>query len=227
MTLATAILLLGIYSTGLSSQNNSTTVRGTPQSSTPATSSTNATQDQNGATNQQAPATNPPSSAQSTTSPKPRTTKKRVHKKPPSVVPCDAPTATTASNGSNPAPELNTPAAADTTQGSSTAPAKNCPPEKKTIVRQGGTAEPSIQLAGSDQASQKRNDANQMLGSTEENLKKIAELQLSAAQKDTVAQIRQFVDQSKAALADGDVERGSTLAWKAKLLSDDLVTPQK
>jgi hypothetical protein len=35
------------------------------------------------------------------------------------------------------------------------------------------------------------------------------------------------VDQSKVALADGDVERGRTLAWKAKLLSDDLVTPQK
>lgn len=219
MTLATAILLLVFYSTGLSSQN-SATVQGTPQSASPATSGTDATQDQNGATN-------PPSSTQSTTSPKPHTAKKRAHKKPPSVIPCDPPTATTASNGSNPAPEPNAPGSADTSQGSSTPAAKTCPPEKKTIVRQGGTAEPSIQLAGSDQASQKRNSANQMLGSTEENLKKIAELQLSPAQKDTVSQIRQFVDQSKAALADGDVERGSTLAWKAQLLSEDLVKPQK
>ena len=81
--------------------------------------------------------------------------------------------------------------------------------------------------AGGDQASQKRNAANQMLGSTEANLKKIAGLQLSDAQKGTVAQIRQFVDQSKAALAAGDVERGNTLAWKAQLLSEDLAEPPK
>lgn len=94
-------------------------------------------------------------------------------------------------------------------------------------MRQGGTAEPSIQLAGGDQASQKRDAVNQMLGSTEANLKKIAGLQLSATQQDTVSQIRQFVEQSKSALADGDVERGKTLAWKAQLLSEDLINPTK
>jgi hypothetical protein len=113
----------------------------------------------------------------------------------------------------------------ETSQTKASATPKNCPPEK-IVVRQGGTAEPSIQLAGGDQASQKRDAANHMLGSAQENLKKIAGLQLSAAQKDTVSQIHQFVDQSKAALAAGDVERGSTLAWKAQLLSEDLV-PQK
>lgn len=94
-------------------------------------------------------------------------------------------------------------------------------------MRQGGAAEPSIQLAGGDQASQKRDDTSRMLGSAEANLRKIAGLQLSAAQEDTVSQIRQFIDQSKAALADGDVERGNTLAWKAQVLSEDLVKPQK
>ena len=94
-------------------------------------------------------------------------------------------------------------------------------------MRQGGTAEPSIQLAGGDQASQKKDAVKQMLGSTEANLKKIAGLPLSDAQKGTVVQIHQFVDQSKAALAAGDVERGNTLAWKAQLLSEDLVQPQK
>lgn len=82
-------------------------------------------------------------------------------------------------------------------------------------------------MAGGAQVSQNRADANQMLGSTEANLKKIAGLQLSEAQKDTVVQIRQFVDQSKEALASGDAERGKTLAWKAQLLSQDLVEPQK
>ena len=66
-----------------------------------------------------------------------------------------------------------------------------------------------------------------MLGTTEANLKKIAELQLNDAQKGTVVQIRQFVDQSKAALAEGDAERGKTLAWKAQLLSEDLIQPPK
>jgi len=94
-------------------------------------------------------------------------------------------------------------------------------------VRQGGTTEPAIRLAGGDQESQKRNEANQMLGSTDANLKKISGIQLSPEQQDTVSQIQQFVVESKAALAAGDMERGHTLAWKAQLLSEDLVKPQK
>jgi hypothetical protein len=66
-----------------------------------------------------------------------------------------------------------------------------------------------------------------MLELTEGNLKKIAGLQLTTAQQETVSQIRQFVDQSKTALAGGDSERAHTLAWKAELLSEDLVKPQK
>ena len=97
-------------------------------------------------------------------------------------------------------------------------------------MRQGGTAEPSIQLAGgppSGQASSKRDSVNQLLGATDQNLKKIAAQTLSANQLETTTQIRQFVDQSKAALADGDLERARTLAWKAKTLSDDLARPQQ
>jgi len=42
-----------------------------------------------------------------------------------------------------------------------------------------------------------------------------------------VTQIRQFMAQSKAAVADGDMERARTLAWKAETLSEDLVNPPK
>jgi hypothetical protein len=108
-------------------------------------------------------------------------------------------------------------------------PAANCPPSK-VIVRQGGTSEPSIQLAGgtaSEQTSHQRDTANQMLGSTEANLKKIAGRQLSPNQQDMVNQIRQFIDQSKAASDAGDLDRARTLAWKAQLLSEDLVKPEK
>jgi hypothetical protein len=105
----------------------------------------------------------------------------------------------------------------------------NCPPSK-VIVRQGGTSDPSIELAGGTagtQASQQRNTANQMLGTTEENLKKIAGRQLSADQQEMLNQIRQFMDQSKAAVGDGDLDRARTLAWKAQVLSEELVKPTK
>jgi hypothetical protein len=62
-----------------------------------------------------------------------------------------------------------------------------------------------------------------MLGTTDANLKQIAGRQLSATQQDMVNQIRQFMDQSKAAVVDGDLERARTLAWKAQVLSEELV----
>lgn len=91
---------------------------------------------------------------------------------------------------------------------------------------QGGTADPAIKLAGSDQATKARDDANKSLGQTEDNLKKISAQQLSAAQQATVSQIRQFVEQSKAALTAGDADRAQTLAWKAQVLSEDLANPK-
>lgn len=97
-------------------------------------------------------------------------------------------------------------------------------------MRHGGSTEPSVHLGGepnSTQAAHQRDVANQLLGITESNLNKIAGQQLSSSQQDTVTQIRQFVDQSKAAVATGDLERARTLAWKAELLSEDLVKPQK
>jgi hypothetical protein len=66
-----------------------------------------------------------------------------------------------------------------------------------------------------------------MLAATEANLKKIAGQPLSSNQQDMVNQIHQFMEQSKAAVGDGDLERARTLAWKAQLLSDELVKPAK
>jgi hypothetical protein len=95
------------------------------------------------------------------------------------------------------------------------------------IVQQGGTSDSSIQLAGGavGTKSPQRDNANQMLAATEANLKKISGQQLNANQQDMVTQIRQFMQQSKAAVVDGDLERARTLAWKAQLLSDELVKP--
>lgn len=124
----------------------------------------------------------------------------------------------TAASG-DPAP-ATTPAA--------TSPA-NCPPPK-VIVRQGGTSEPSIQLAGGadpGQTSNRRDTANQMLDATEANLKRLAGKQLTANQQDMVSQTRQFMQQSKAAVEAGDLERARTLAWKAQVLSEELVKPER
>ena len=122
----------------------------------------------------------------------------------------------------------NVPAPSDQASAAPT-PAKDCPPPK-IIVRQGGSKEPSIQLAGgpsAEQAAQQRNAINQLLGVSDQNLKRAADMQLSAAQQDTVSQTRQFMEQSKAAMAAGDFERARTFAWKAQLLSEDLAKPEK
>lgn len=103
-----------------------------------------------------------------------------------------------------------------------------CPPSK-VVVRHGGTSEPGVQLAGgtANQTAHQRDVANQILGATDANLKKVAGRQLTASQQDTVSQIRQFMGQSKEAIDAGDLERARTLAWKAEVLSEDLVKPQK
>jgi len=104
-----------------------------------------------------------------------------------------------------------------------------CPP-KKVIVRQGSTSEPSIEVVGGAegrQASDERNTAIQMLETTQANLKKIEGLQLNSNQQDMIKQVHEFMDQSKAATSAGDLDQARTLAWKAQLLSEDLLRAQK
>ncbi len=103
--------------------------------------------------------------------------------------------------------------------------APNAPPGKK-VVRNGGTADPVVQLApgmSAEQASSQRQSTTQLLGTTDANLKEISTRQLSTSQQDSVSQIRKYMEQAKAAEADGDVQRAHNLASKALLLSDDLV----
>jgi hypothetical protein len=169
-------------------------------------------------TSPQVPASNPKASAAK----KVRSKKKED----PPAAACDPAPANSNAQGSNPATASPQPGGAQSSP--ATTPPKNCPPEK-TIVRQGGITEQSIQLAGGsagDQA-QKREAANQMIVATEQNLYRLTGRQLSNAERDSVIQIRQFVEQSRTALAAGNLERAQTLAWKAKLLSQDLLDPKK
>ena len=166
------------------------------------------------------PAQNAPTSSQpqtATTKPPSAAKRRRRTKK---VASCG--TAASAS----PAASGSTPPVAERNASPSGTPGPEQPcPAPKVIVQHGGTSEPSIQLGGSagSETPDKRNTANQMLGTTDANLKQIAGRQLSATQQDMVNQIRQFMDQSKAAVVDGDLERARTLAWKAQVLSEELV----
>jgi hypothetical protein len=170
----------------------------------------------------QSPGTQAPASNTKTSPAKKVRPKKKAD--PPAA--CDPAPANSGAAESNPATASPQPGGAQSSAAAD--PPKNCPPEK-TIVRQGGISEQSIQLAGGsagDQA-QKRDAANQMIAATEQNLYKLTGRQLSNAERDSVIQIRQFVDQSKTALTAGNLERAQTLAWKAKLLSQDLIDPKK
>lgn len=62
-----------------------------------------------------------------------------------------------------------------------------------------------------------------LLAKTDENLKILESRQLNAAQLDTLNQVKSYVKQSNAAVADKDVQRAYTLANKARMLSGDLV----
>jgi hypothetical protein len=227
MTLAAAILFFGISS--LTSVDAGLVAQSAQQSD----SSANASVTQEQTQRQTQPDATKPSSAQSpsvpasATKPKASTGKKTRHTR--KAVPdtaCDPAPANSNTEGSNAGTASPQPAGAQSSP--ATEVPKNCPPEK-TIVRQGGIAEQSIQLAGGsagDQA-QKRDAASRMIAATEQNLNKLTGRQLSNAERDSVIQIRQFVDQSRTALTAGNLERAQTLAWKAKLLSEDLIDPKK
>jgi len=245
MTLA-IILLVSIFSASSPAARYQTAPQAAPPTK-PA--ETPATQDQGTV----APAQNPPPPSQtppqtpsqaapSTSTPakssagqtsagqsRPAAAKRPHHKKrvlPPNCDNTPAGAGTTASGSSSAG---DPPAAATTPAPGTSSRSANCPPAK-VIVRHGGTSEPSIQLAGGtagDHTSHQLDTANQMLGATEANLKRIAGRQLNSNQQEMVNQIRQFMNQSKTAADAGDLERARTLAWKAQLLSEELVKPDK
>ena len=63
---------------------------------------------------------------------------------------------------------------------------------------------------------------NDLLTTSDENLKTISGRQLTASQQDTVRQIKSYMEQAKTAANDGDVQRAHNLAVKANLLSAEL-----
>jgi hypothetical protein len=235
MTLAVFLLVISLTASALPGREHNA---GTDPVSAAESVSLSLIQDQGTAPQTQNPSTsNSSKSAPSASVPAPASSTKnppltkRAHKKKVTTPDCNgasspatsAGTASTPSGSASAASAAAQPKMAASTQNAST----NCPPIK-TIVPQGGSSEPSIQLVGGPEGEQaaQRDSANQLLGSTEENLKKIAGRQLSSNQQDMVNQIHQFMEQSKTAEAAGDLDRAQALAKKAQLLSQELVKPQ-
>jgi hypothetical protein len=97
---------------------------------------------------------------------------------------------------------------------------------EKVVVRNGGTAEPAVQLAprlSEEQASHQRENTDGLLATTDSNLKQMSAHSLSPGEQDTVTQIRSYIKQAKVASSAGDLERAYNLAFKAHLLSDELL----
>lgn len=97
---------------------------------------------------------------------------------------------------------------------------------RKIVVREGGASEPAAQIAPGmtpAEATRQRQNAEQLLASTDDKLKRLAGRTLDARQQESVGQIRNYMDGARSALKEGDVRRANTLAQKAHLLAEDLV----
>lgn len=110
------------------------------------------------------------------------------------------------------------------------APAPAPAPERpsRVVVDQGG-ARPATgpQLSASlphESAIHQKLSTAQLLEATDYNLKTISR-QLTADEQAMMQHIRSYMQQSREATKDGDVERAYNLALKAHLLSDELVKP--
>lgn len=102
--------------------------------------------------------------------------------------------------------------------------ARNVPP--KIVIQEGGVSTPGATQPPStntpDSNAHNEPSTGQLLDSTENNLRNIKR-QLSADEQTTQAQIKDYVNQARMAIKDGDMVRAHNLAVKAHLLCDELV----
>ncbi|HZQ20572.1 MAG TPA: hypothetical protein VFA90_17915 [Terriglobales bacterium] len=106
------------------------------------------------------------------------------------------------------------------------ADAKSTAQPNKVVVRNGGVSGESAQIAPAvtpDQAQHERASTAELLAATDANLQRVSgRRQLTRDEQSTVGEIRTYMRQAKAASTAGDTNRAQTLAYKARLLSDEL-----
>jgi hypothetical protein len=96
---------------------------------------------------------------------------------------------------------------------------------RKVIVRNGGTEETGGSLSpalSGHEAELQRTSTDKLLQSSDESLKAASGRQLTSEQANTVQQVNAYMQQSRSASEEGDLERAHNLALKARLLSDTL-----
>jgi hypothetical protein len=94
------------------------------------------------------------------------------------------------------------------------------------VVPNGGAGDPKVQLSPEvprQQVKSQRKNVDQLLASTDANLKALSARQLNSDQQDMVRQIRMYMEQAKQAAAASDLQRAHNLALKASLLADEMV----
>ncbi len=170
----------------------------------PAATTTAPTQPATKETTPPPPTTTTPSesaapSTATTTKPKPKPRKPRNQTKP--------------AGSTNGGTSASTPSAPNGTQSQSS----------KVVVQQGGEqSSGQISAAGPDDDSRSLQTIEELLQSTDSNLRSISR-QLSDNELAMVEQIRTYMAQARTATTDGDLTRANNLALKAHLLSDELV----
>jgi hypothetical protein len=95
------------------------------------------------------------------------------------------------------------------------------PPEPKGTPEPRSTPAPIAPSVSANDAARDRNSTDQLLQNTESNLNGIKR-QLTKDEEAMVAQIRNYMNQSRQATKDNDPARAHTLAMKANLLSNEL-----
>lgn len=104
------------------------------------------------------------------------------------------------------------------------APSVAKPSPTKPSVPEKPPAEDSITISANtntDAAYTQRNETEQLLQSSESNLRRINRT-LNDGEQSMVHQVRNFITQSRLAMQDGDLERAYNLAVKANLLSGEI-----
>lgn len=174
----------------------------------------------------------PQESTATTTAPTEPATKATIPLAPTTTTPSEPATPSTATT-TKPKPKPRKPRnnnkpAATTNAGTSTsaAPAATGTQSQtsKVIIQQGGEPPTTGQIsaAGPDDDSRSRQTIEELLQSTDSNLRSISR-QLSDNELAMVEQIRTYMAQARTASTDGDLTRANNLALKAHLLSDELV----
>jgi outer membrane biosynthesis protein TonB len=187
----------------------------------PATTETKPTPTQPGSA--PSPTTTPVQPAQSSTTttatkPKSKSRTKTARAKPSPAVNGTAGTTQTATPSTSNQPANNNTASVATPAGT----AHSQP--GKVVVQDGGEAPGAGQIsaAGNDEQARSRQAVEQLLQSTDSNLRGITRA-LTDEERAMVEQIHTYMAQARVASTDGDLTRANNLALKAHLLSDELV----